>query len=86
MKYQVVGNQKMIAVCEVSTAVLTAVSGNFLNHTKMFKTPGTAHWDMTLKNKVEGSQEMVGLCKVPTAVLTAVSANFVDIQECFFGL
>ncbi len=29
MKFKVVGNQKMIAVCEVLTAVLTAVSANF---------------------------------------------------------
>ena len=37
MKFKVVGYQKMIAVCEVLTAVFTAVSANFLNIQKCLK-------------------------------------------------
>ncbi len=37
MKYKVEGSKKMIRVCEVSTAVVTAVSADFSNTQKMLQ-------------------------------------------------
>ncbi len=73
----------MIRGCEVSTAVLTAVSADFWNIWKSFKTRGRTHFlDLAMKYKVVVNWKAFGVCEVSTAVLTAVSANFLNIQKC----
>ncbi len=67
----------MIVDGKMLTAVLTAVSANFSNTQKWWKTQVRTHFlDLALKYQVVENQKIIGVCDVSTAVLTAVSADF----------